>query len=793
MLGGFFIFQEPKKLKSVVIIGLFLIPMVVFALNIKVEIVLADTEPNNSFAQAEEVIFSGIVSGDVDSPDVWDYYKVSCLGGTTLTIDKVSSSQGILYVAVYDPNFVYLGAFFDPDLEVVSCVVDGWYYFLVASNNPVEFSYSIMVYFTRDSTPPELVWVSPASGVIEFGLNPDVNSALFNISYTETNLQKVELWINGVNKGELDPSPAQIVLDYDTTIDGSIVATLKGYSSSVVAIERSRSFTFKKIVSLDNEQLVASGIETIGKKLYGILYDPHGDLSWSAWDEDSIMSLLVGSELNMSVGVELSVEEDFSLFDGGASFGIELTAEAGYEWRYEITNFAGINSVDIVNGPAELSGPGRGDVYWGETWEIPWRLFVQNKTYWDGTKEYEDETIKYGVQRSATSVLSETAAPEEWRDQSLVYLGYPSELVHWLDNNSHVSGGIGNALTVSEEISTTTSQSHSVELAISSSISLEVWGVETEISLDLLTKISKETSLGHSVEKIYYLGDDDNGDHLYHRIGYDKRFGTYVFATNAGTNTSNPHEYDTINYLAPTVEDHSIVYDTSGDSIGPCENDEPEITVEIADDGEVVEALLCYSNNGGSNWYSSAMVQSVIDDADWIGSIPTQEHGTEVLWYITAKDNYDLTSEYKDPFDDPYSYTVINRSPYVEVTNPVGGENFTSDTISIMWTGSDPDDDSLTYDVSYNINNNEGWHLLAKNLTINNYLWDITDIDYSESVLVKVVADDGFGGTYESTPSYLFSIVRNTKTSSIQIPIIIALSVVSLSGIYVIVNRRKKH
>jgi hypothetical protein len=793
--------KKTKNLKSVVIIGLFLIPMIVFALNIKVEFVLADTEPNNSFAQAEEATTSGVaVTGHVktqDFSDIWDYYKLSCQGGTSLTLVGSAgvSAQDVCYIDVYDPNYALLGSFYDDETinEMVSCAVDGWYYFRVSSDGLGTVSYSVTPTFTKDTTPPELAWVSPASGEIEFGTNPDATHALFNVIFTEANLQKVELWLNGVIKGELGSSPAQVNLLYDGTINGAVTATLKGYSSSVVAIERSRSFTFKKVISYESDDTpIASGMETIGKKLYSILYDPNGDLSYSAWEETSVMSILVGSELSMTVGVELSVEEDFVLFGGGASFGIEVTAEAGFEWRYEITNFVEIHSVDVENGPAELSGPGRGDVYWGETWEIPWHLYVQNKTYWDGTKDYFDETIKYGIQRSATAVLTESDAPEEWKNQSLVYLGYPTEHTTWLDTDHHVSGGIGSAISVSEEIVTTTTQSHSVTLGISSSLSFEIWGVDTEISLDLSTKVSKETSLGHSVKKTYNIGDDDDGDDLYHKIGYDKRFGTYVFATNAGTNTSNPHEYDTINYVAPTVDDHSIVFDTSGDSIGPCENDAPEITAEISDDGEVIEASLYYSNNSGADWYSSLMVQSVIDDADWIGSIPSHEHGTEILWFIVPEDNYGLISEYKDPFDDPYSYIVINRNPIVTVTNPVGGENYTVDAISITWVGSDPDDDSLTYDVSYNIDN-EGWHLLAENLITSTYLWDISGIDYAESVLVKVVADDGFGGTAEDSPPYVFSIVRNTDSSSIQIPIIAALSLISFSGFYIILNRRKKH
>jgi hypothetical protein len=56
--------------------------------------------------------------------------------------------------------------------------------------------------------PPSLDWISPASGEIEFGLNPDPNHVLFNISYSSANLNSVELWIGGTSKGTLNSSPA---------------------------------------------------------------------------------------------------------------------------------------------------------------------------------------------------------------------------------------------------------------------------------------------------------------------------------------------------------------------------------------------------------------------------------------------------------------------------------------------------------------------------------------------------------------------------------------------------------
>ena len=63
----------------------------------------------------------------------------------------------------------------------------------------------------------------------------------------------------------------------------------------------------------------------------------------------------------------------------------------------------------------------------------------------------------------------------------------------------------------------------------------------------------------------------------------------------------------------------------------------------------------------------------------------------------------------------------------------------------------------MTYTLSYNIENT-GWQLLATGVSGTYYDWDISDLPFCETVLVKVVADDGFGGSALDECDYVFTI-----------------------------------
>lgn len=58
------------------------------------------------------------------------------------------------------------------------------------------------------------------------------------------------------------------------------------------------------------------------------------------------------------------------------------------------------------------------------------------------------------------------------------------------------------------------------------------------------------------------------------------------------------------------------------------------------------------------------------------------------------------------------SYLTPNQAPVVKLTAPTGGETWASKQ-TIRWTGSDPDKDTLTYDVFYSNNGGKDWSALV--------------------------------------------------------------------------------
>lgn len=64
-------------------------------------------------------------------------------------------------------------------------------------------------------------------------------------------------------------------------------------------------------------------------------------------------------------------------------------------------------------------------------------------------------------------------------------------------------------------------------------------------------------------------------------------------------------------------------------------------------------------------------------------------------------------------------------------------------------------------------------------------------MEYSDSVQIKVVADDGAGGVTEAITPYLFSI-GTTEESGVVLPIALLLSTLSLISISFVFKRKRK-
>jgi hypothetical protein len=559
---------------------------------------------------------------------------------------------------------------------------------------------------------------------------------------------------------------------YGSNYDGSVNAVLKAYDGSTEVDTDSRSFTFRKIVT-DVTQVLLEGYEAIGQKLYLILHDPSGDDSYSTFEESTSQSLGIGAEVTAGVttGLEFGVEEEgsfFGLFETGfeASTKLELSYEvsAGFDIRYDITDTTSLTSNQESDDP-DYIGAGYGDTYWGEAWEFHWLITTRNITYFSGDKEYSDGNMWYGIARDLEAVYNENSAPTSWKNQNVVHNGYPADDIDWLGTLSS-DGGIEYTNSHEVETTLTTSQSVEVGFSVEDRAKLTVAGiyVEASVEVSLSTKIYAEQSQSQSISTSYRIFDDEPTDHIVQDVGIDKRFGTYVFRPQGDyCNSSQPLEHGARDYIPPEIGTPVIDLDSDDDGLSPTQGDSPIITTAILDEDTLQVAYILYSTNGGTNWLSAEMTEQVGNPGVYEGSIPANEHGTTVLWYIQAIDETGNSAIKKNNQGNYFSYTVINREPTVTVINPNGGETLVG-YVNITWTADDPDNDDLTYAVGYNIEST-GWMLIASGLTEKHLLWDISGFSDSNSVMIRVTVYDGQGASTIDESDYAFGIDNKDEPS----------------------------
>jgi hypothetical protein len=95
------------------------------------------------------------------------------------------------------------------------------------------------------------------------------------------------------------------------------------------------------------------------------------------------------------------------------------------------------------------------------------------------------------------------------------------------------------------------------------------------------------------------------------------------------------------------------------------------------------------------------------------------------------------------------------NAPQVRVITPNGGENIVGDPVTIRWTGSDADGDSLVYIVQYSPDNGATWIALAVDWPQQEYQADFASLPASGQGLIRVIAGDGFNtGTDQSDATF---------------------------------------
>ena len=632
---------------------------------------------------------------------------------------------------------------------------------------------------------------------------------IFNFTFIYETVDTIELLINGNSFG--DVLNATHLLNNITisqsdypNYDGTVTVEIKGYQGAVEVGSHSRNYVFRKITAMFTEQF-ESGQEVVGDVLYLILHDPSGDNSFSKYTEKTKISLGVGLEITAGITQEFEVGVSLPLlladFEASQKLTTSFEVSAGFDFRYEVTDTTELTSSKVTD-DADYIGPGYGDRYWGEGWFLNWVILGRNITYFDGSTEYFEPQLLYGITRESEIFVSDSRAPDEWRALNPVHNGYSG--VVWNAMGLVVDGGA--PYTRTHEVTTTLGFKQSLAIKISSETStklkLKLPGdpyIGYKLTVSLGIKVYAEQMFAHTIENSYEIYDDETGDVICQDVGIDQRFGTHIFRTMPSTSlTSNPLEHNTIDYVAPVVGFPTINWDSNGDGLGPCVDDSPVVLVDISDEGGVQIAFVWFSINDGENWDNVLLTEQTTNPGTWKANIPSFEQGTTVLWYVEAVDNMGLKTTQKDPYGNPYSYIVINRAPTVTVTYPNGGEILKGKT-NITWIASEPDGDSLTFEIAYNIENT-GWHILAEGLTETSYEWDTSWFPVSFSVMIKVVANDGFGEETEDTSDYCFSIEEsqgeeetNTSRGTVEIPrniIYVALTTIgAVAGVMIVLGK----
>ncbi|MDZ7688624.1 MAG: S8 family serine peptidase [Halobacteriales archaeon] len=107
-------------------------------------------------------------------------------------------------------------------------------------------------------------------------------------------------------------------------------------------------------------------------------------------------------------------------------------------------------------------------------------------------------------------------------------------------------------------------------------------------------------------------------------------------------------------------------------------------------------------------------------------------------YQISATDQ-DNTPESSSTSD---SFTVEeNQAPSVTVDSPNGGE-IVGITTQIEWSSSDPENDSLTFDVEYSDDGGSTWNPIQQDATGSSISWDTSGLVEGSNYLVRVTADD---------------------------------------------------
>lgn len=542
------------------------------------------------------------------------------------------------------------------------------YYYVVSATTIAGTSENSTEDSGRAYEQPFIEWITPENNTHIILPKGDPTTFSFEYDWVEMDDAELELdygtfqrTYNVWNKTSVD---IDVLSDYE---DGSVIATLTGKNQSIVFDTDVLHLNFVRLTS-EAIKTVNQSTTLLGQQLYMILHDPNGDNSYSNFSEISTLSIGVALEATTVVGEDFGLEYFYGYCgtDTGASLLLEnkMTTEMGFDFRYEIIDTTNLTSSQVNDDP-DYIGPGYGDRYWGETWILKWVFNATRKSYSNGTDQWENPVLYYGIIRSVETFAGDTNAPPEWRSQNAFYNN--SIPIDWL--GMFMENG-GTPYTSTHEVDATITRKISFELYFGSNVTARLPYIASNATFKM--SIKNYAEVGNTYETRYVIHDDEPDDFIAQELGIDKRFGTYIFNTSSFCDTSFPYEHNTFDYRPPDIDYPIVDLDSNDDGYGPTNEDFPIITVDIFEENGMQDVVIWYSIDNGSFWdviYLSELSGQV---GTWQGTILNQTLNTTVLWYIQAWDNQGNYAIRYNHSVTPFKYTVIQKPEPSKIETPTG-------------------------------------------------------------------------------------------------------------------------
>ena len=152
---------------------------------------------------------------------------------------------------------------------------------------------------------------------------------------------------------------------------------------------------------------------------------------------------------------------------------------------------------------------------------------------------------------------------------------------------------------------------------------------------------------------------------------------------------------------------------------------------------------LTYNLYFGAGELADPVAEGLSTDSYYVSDLAT---GTTYYWKVVAQDSTGISTE-----GPKWSFST-NMPPHITDLSPKSGTMDATVTVTLSWTGNDPDGNSLSYDLYFSQDSSPT--MLESNLSETEYSFAVSPLEHNITVYGKVVAVDDVGGSTESEVYY---------------------------------------